>query len=220
MNDNQVASDAWTCVLPVKPPELTEDQWQIFASGSGLPEAIRPRITAAIAFYQIANRTRLSSRTPAETKKLLAETAKRATDLQNLLAGVAQNPLAALGSALAQNRGSIGRTDPDITRAARAIGELSDWMNLASKRVAGGNSGAHLRSVQINLTISLLNRIYQEFKGRPLSRTQKAKKGEKTPIEFVQAFFQIADPSVGRSSIDEALKRLSQTREIAKKLDR
>jgi hypothetical protein len=82
-------------------------------------------------------------------------------------------------------------------------------LSSAVDRVAQGRSGAHQRSVLINLLVVSLSRIFEDFTRKRISRSQK---GGNTSIDFISAVFRVADPSVGASSIDEATKHLIKSR--------
>lgn len=209
---------SWFASLPIGGSGITDKQWAHIVACSGLPPEARSLIERAIAQYKIFDQALQRTAPPGTTRKSLAELATKIEALSVELEGVAENPLAIVGLALAieDGEGNVARQAEVRNRLKAAdtkLRTLSHWLKSASARVAVGRPGAHGAAVKNSLFVKTLNDVLLQFTGKGISRSGK---GRPTPRDFVQAVFRVADPGVHETAIEEAMKRVIRGRgEIA-----
>jgi hypothetical protein len=205
-----MAADNFLTLLPLQPCEMSEAQWSKIVTASAMPEQARHLVGRAIAFYKQASPVA----SPHETRRLLLNTAKLMSELCQRLQLIERNPLALL--VLAQMiKGELAppeanrRVKRKLSLANRQLRISTDWVAGSADRVAMAKPGAHRGSVTTSLFILVLEKIWEQFKGAPISRSSKGKNNSR---QFIEAVFGVADPTVGKSSIDESMKRVIRSR--------
>ena len=205
-----MAADNFLALLPLQPYEMSEAQWSEIVTASAIPEQARPLIGRAISFYKLASPVA----SPHVTRRLLLNTAKLMSELCQRLQLIERNPLALL--VLAQMiKGELAppeanrRVKRKLSLANRQLRISTDWVAGSADRVAMAKPGAHRESVTTSLFISILGKIWEQFKDGPISRSNK---GEINSRRFIEAVFGVADPNIGKSSIDESMKRVIRGR--------
>lgn len=200
----------WERILPNKPFLLTDKQWKMVVVHSGLPSEARPLVGRAIAMYHIGNHARRQGN-PAKTRAELAALGKRTLDLRKSLAKLLDNPRAhvalTLGNNSPQEFAGAMRDKLAHRRIENAMTELDGlgrWLSVALNRVAKGKPGAKEKALLVQLFVAALDYVLQRFTGRAISRSYKN--------NFVQQVCRIADPEIGRGTIDDAIKRLRKSR--------
>ena len=208
----QLSDNAWIkLLLPLSETPLSDEQWSAI-SGKKLPPNARPIIARAITLYRVYEAASAASKTPATTRKLLATAAKQSDQLRKLVMQLTVNPRAVLGIALAMPSGSSSKqleARRQLEEAAKILALVNELFSTASGRIVGGRTGAHEKSVTINLFVSTLDQIYRHFLGSGLTRSSK---GIHTPRDFVKAVFRVAGPKVSEVQIEEAMKRIIKGR--------
>jgi hypothetical protein len=167
-------------VLPLFPAPLSDEQWQEVVRFSKLPLQARPFIARAIAMYRASDDARRRSRTPAETRVLLASARKLASALRGEITQLLQNPRAILNLTLTLDQRSDfaatmseGLVQSRMTNAIDDLDRLTKWLSAAAREVPKGRPGAREKALQIQLLVAVLDRILLQFTGKGISRSGK-----------------------------------------------
>jgi hypothetical protein len=201
-------------LLPICGVEISNARWTEIIKASGLPDEARPFVERAIMLHKLFNQAIAPSATPAAARQFLTDLAKRADALCDELDRTAANPLAlvVLGLAIGEGQGKSLR--PDIAKvrlkdAAADVAKLSTWVKAGRSRVIGGRPGPRRRADATTIFVQVLDQILQDHTGKRIDRSNK---GHRTSRDFVQAVFRLADPKIGKATIEEAMKRVIKAR--------
>jgi hypothetical protein len=205
-----MAADDFLALLPPQPYEMSEAQWSKIVTASAMPDQARPLVGRAISLYRLASPVP----SPHETRRLLLNTAKLMSELYEQLRLIENNRLALLVLARSTEDElsppeANKRVKRKLSLANKQLLISSDWIKTSASRVASAKPGAHGKSLTMSLFILVLEKIWEQFKGAPISRSGKGKSNSRL---FIEAVFSVADPTVGKSSIDESMKRVIRGR--------
>lgn len=209
--NRQMAADNFLLsLLPLQPCEMSEAQWSKIVTASAMPEQARPLVGRAISFYRLASR----GASPHETRRLLLNTAKLMSELCEQLRLIENNRLALLVLARStKDKLSPPEANKRVKRklslANKQLLISSDWLITSAGCIASAKPGGHGKSLNTSLFILVLEQIWKQFKGAPISRSSKGKNNSRL---FIEAVFSVADPTIGKSSIDESMKRVIKGR--------
>jgi hypothetical protein len=193
----------FTDLIPVV---LTDKQWEQVVRFSGLPPEARVDIGRAIALYRCVIPYR-----PSETRAKLEKLSKDALTLCDALKELHDHGYSRLVLTLAlepsqpfETAGGQQLARRRLAAITRELQGLAEWLRAARDRVARGRPGARGRATLIALLVSELDRILERFTRKHIMRSDK----KSTPgRQYVEAVCKIADPTIGRGSIDGAMKR-------------
>jgi hypothetical protein len=191
---------------------LTDEEWQKIANLSGLPAKVRPKIVEVIDVYRSHQANFDIRNKPSSVRRELDELRKSAESLAISLA-TALNDVD-LWSAVARPRPSsnewpprTGLVDPKvavqrITGTLYELQRLRDWLILARAAVPHSKRGSKRQSAPASAAVFMLDEILFKFKKRNLERSNKRNETS----EYVKAVLLIADPGIGKGTIDQAIK--------------
>jgi hypothetical protein len=192
--------------MVLMPVELSDKQWQQIVRFSRLPPEARVHIGRAIAFYRFAPDFQ-----PSKIHTQLKKLNKQAIGLRDALKTLHDHHHAQVVLTLAlkssqrfetaMQQQAARRRLADITRELQ---ELAEWLGAARDRVIRGSPGARSQAILVQFLVTELDCILKRFTGRNIMRSDKESKPGRL---YVQAVCEIADPTIGRGSIDAAMKR-------------
>jgi hypothetical protein len=198
--------------------ELPDDEWKRIAQYSNLPAQARPLVEEAIALFRTfdaANRY-----TASEIRTELKELHELAADLHARLSTLVADPDARAALTVE----SKSPRDPSRNRIRQprikahlrlesslgVVNALAEWLSLASHRVSPMRPGANRKASNVRWLVARLDAIMKESTERSISRS-----GKRTNLtrDYIASVCHIADPSIGRGTIDAAMQtRIRQTR--------
>jgi hypothetical protein len=213
----------WEIGPHVRPIEISDADWNEIRKHSGLPPQARSEIGSIIAFYTASQRA--FSRPPNATKKKLEQARKAASELRLILREFVDESFlvdVATHNALASARiGWPASIAPDqqlqatphlLKQRQHDLWLMEQWFADAQNRIAKGSSGAKQKASSIFLLVCDLDETLEQYTGKTISRSNN--RNERDCVAYVSAACRIADPTIGRGSIKEAIvKRIKQRRD-------
>lgn len=146
----------------------------------------------------------------ADVKKRLRTVSKLTSTLANELRDLATNPRALVALTLGVESHDFkeamgeGIAKVEISQDTEILDRLARWLASAEEKLLPARPGAREKSIAIQLLITNLDQTLLQFTDRPISRsTNRNKIGR----DYIRTVCQIADPAIGLSSIEEAMKR-------------
>jgi hypothetical protein len=188
---------------------LTNEQWSVISSSSGLPSEARAEVERAIDLYRLS----AVGQTPAALRKELSNLKIKVLIVRKELAELSATPQGAVALALALRSETKKALDPAMARrtATNVITKLdllAEWLARAERSVKKGQPGARQTSLRIKLFVVFLDDILFRFKRKRISRSSK----RNSSVDYIRAACAAADISISDASIDEAMKQIIKTR--------
>jgi hypothetical protein len=194
----------WRWVIP-----LSDSEWTRIAQCSGLPDEARPRIETIIELYKKLKGSRPEQR-PFETRDQFNRVEELARELGQELRLLTSNDAAVRAFIVAlhpENRlaallGSKEYIDDARQKLEETIRQ-TEWLleGCAHVELTPSEKGPHTRDAY--WLVDALDSVLEEFTGEHISRS-----GKRTSTrEYITAVVEIADPTIGPGTIDEAMKK-------------
>jgi hypothetical protein len=184
---------------------LSKIQWTEIVECSGLPPDARPQIEKLIRTYRDLKALHAPYHSSEKIRDQLNKANKCALALRTELHKLYKNnrALSALAAATDQNNALAGLFKPTarlrLEKASLNINDLMWWFRSAHKQVGRSKPGPHTRDAYS--LVASLDQIIEKFKGNRISRSYKS-----TSKNYVTKIVKIADPKIGRGTIDAAMR--------------
>jgi hypothetical protein len=188
---------------------LTDDEWGRIAKFSGLPVVARKIIERDIGFFHELQAMDSGGAPPALTRKQLQRLRRDVLSLVRRIKMVIANDDAYFALTVRPQQDwhprSIDERNrlPEHRRLMQALDELvklADWFAVAAEKIKAGKQGPD--TFNAYLLVERLDRTLENYTGQRIARSTK----RDTSVDYVTAVCLIADPKIGRGTIDSAMK--------------
>ena len=213
----------WEIGPHIRPIEISDNDWNEISKHSGLPPQARSEIGLIVAWYQ-ASRSAFP-RPPNATKKKLEQARKAALELRLILREFVDDfycvdvatHMALAGARTGWPAGIAPdqqlQATPHLLKQRQCdLWLMERWFADAQNHIAKGGSGAKLKASSIYGLVCDLDETLEQYTNKTISRSNKRNKHGF--VDYVTAVCRIADRTIGRGSIKEAMvERIKQRRD-------
>jgi hypothetical protein len=205
---------------------LTTAQWSEVSNLSGIPNGsheARKSIEIALGMFRQFQETDLHRRPAAEIRQEFHELAKDATNFYERLSGLMGNRdayTALMGGVLpfgpldrltdmADHQGSVSSAEVQglMQESSRRLAKIDEillgapkWFLTAAHRVKHEKRGP--KAGNVYWLVGNLDGIREQFAGKKITRSYK----DDGSVEYIKYVCKIADPRIGRGTIDKAMR--------------
>jgi hypothetical protein len=188
---------------------LSKIQWAKIVRCSALPIDARPQIERLIRHYQEINARRATYHTRGKTSDQFKKVEKQALALKKSLHELMVNSRAVSELVVAMSNNRLATIIPSYNADARrrlkgALAEvdaLSAWCMNARVEFEKAKTKRGPHTIDAYSLVASLDEILEKFTGKRINRSYKS-----TFKDYVTMIVKIADPEIGRGTIDAAMK--------------
>jgi hypothetical protein len=188
---------------------MSNEEWEGLRKIISLPESARQSIEHIIWLYRGVSEIKYS---PGDSRSRLASDGRAIASLRNQLEALLTDDLVLFQFDKISKSNFVPSRLAGKQYLETLLGQLksaSAALKNARSQIKPAKRGARTRSFLIFILIRQLDEILEAYRGKPLARSGKS---ADRSIDYVVAVCKLADRSIGKGSIDEAMKHVIQNR--------
>lgn len=190
---------------------ITNETWRVLREKTQFPDEARQAVDEAIYRYHAMAAAVDPANQPSKTRLSLEVLAKNIQQAREQLARMNDNPLATvvLKKAIADPHAPPTSIDRQLQGWLELqisnLTKLEETLLVAKAGILGSKPGASGPSLRTTLFVNSIVDIWEKYSGTRVSRSIK---GPFNSRDFILLVCEIADPEIGRGSIEDAVKKI------------